>query len=51
MEVEKEIVCVGGGVGEGVCGAAFTCGFASWCVWHVNLEVAFFSQVHGQKCL
>ena len=30
--METKIVCVGGGVGEGVCEAAFTCGFADWCV-------------------
>jgi len=28
VEVEKKIVCVGGGVGEGVRKATFTCGFA-----------------------
>jgi len=28
VEVEKEIVCVGGGVGKGVYKASFTCGFA-----------------------
>jgi len=30
VEVEKEIVCVGGEDGEGLCGATFFCGFAGW---------------------
>lgn len=51
MEVDKEIVCVGEEVGERVCGAAFTCGFAGCCVLQVDLEASFFSQVLGQKCL
>jgi hypothetical protein len=50
-EREKESVCVGGGVGEGVCGTAFTCGSAGLCVCQVDLEVALFSQRHSQKCL
>ena len=29
--VVYEIVYVGGGVGEGVCGVAVSCGFAGWC--------------------
>jgi len=30
--VELKTICMRGGVGEGVCGAAFTCGFTGWCV-------------------
>jgi len=31
VELEK-IVFVGGGIGEGLCGATLFCAFAGWCV-------------------
>jgi len=42
---------MGGGVGKGVCGVAFTCCFAGWCDSQVDLKASFFLKVDGQKCL
>lgn len=51
MKVVKEIVCLGGGVGGGVCWAINLSCFAGWGVGLLGLEVTFFPMLYSQQCL